>query len=241
MNGNSIKNGTIHLTGDDPLRTSDSVHASVDRIGEVLHASPPRPADPDQARAAAEASEGDPDKEWLEKKAAMLRARLAETLESLYQRKESAVRATRKVVETTREVRKRSLPAAVATAGALVLVAGGTGYLVHRSRSSWKQRLAARLNALTRLWKHPERVAAPKPRSMGSEVVRGAVVSIGAFLLTEIAKMGIARLLPKLEKKLDERMHKSDLDAPLHAPLRAPIDLPATDLPATPVNSTSKL
>lgn len=230
MNGNSIKNHTVHLTGDDPLRTSDSVHASVDRIGEVLHASPPRPADPDEARAAAEASEEDPDKEWLEKKAAMLRARLAETLESLYQRKESAVRATKKVVETTKEVRKRSLPAAVATAGALVLAAGGAGYLVHRSRSSWKHRLAERLNALTRLWKHPERVAQPKPRTMGSEIVRGAVVSIGAFLLTEIAKLGIARLMPKLEKKLDERLRDPDAAA----------DLPV-DLAAKPVNSTSRL
>lgn len=127
----------------------------------------------------------------LEANANALRSRLARTLESLDRRRHDAFNVTIQA--------KRHPGFLAAVGGAMVAATAGSGlitYLVIRHRKS--QRFTERLHAITRSWRHPERVARDKPRSLPAELARGVLISLASFVVSQIAERALMKLLPQL-------------------------------------------
>lgn len=160
----------------------------------MIFSSPPTPVSTEADRAAArESTDSDPEQKRLQAHAGALRSRLAQTLDSLSQRKQAAVDATHALIS-------HPLPYLLAGAGVLLTVIGGSWLLARRARSHKKKsRRVDRLHALGELWQHPERRSHPYKGSLIKEVGRGAVVSASTYVLTELAKHGIAKLSHRLQ------------------------------------------
>lgn len=127
----------------------------------------------------------------LEANANALRSRLARTLESLDRRRHDAFNV---------KVQAQRHPGFLAAVGgSMAAVALGSGlitYFVIKHRN--ENRLSERLHAVTRIWRHPDRVARNKPHSLPAEIARGVLVSLASFVVSQLAERALLKALPQL-------------------------------------------
>jgi len=138
-------------------------------------------------------ADGNDKRERLEAEADVLRSRLATTLEALDQRWHDAF-------DVKLQATRHPLPTALVGAGTFLVVAGGTGLAVYRSKQRKRQLMSARLGAIARMWHHPERVARPQRGSFLKELARGVLVGLGSYAITELAKVPLSNTISRLRQ-----------------------------------------
>jgi hypothetical protein len=123
----------------------------------------------------------DADRAALEHEAEEARARLWATLDALDQRRHDAF-------GVRRQVSKHWVP--IVTVSAIVLVVGG-GTIAFRLASvieARRHRVRARVRAIGRWWRHPQRTARHARRSSAAEIARRVLLAAVSMLAVEATK-----------------------------------------------------
>jgi hypothetical protein len=129
------------------------------------------------------------DREALEARANILRARLANTLDIITER-------ARDVVSPRAQI-KRNLKSIVIGGTALgVLLAGSLVGAMLRARSRRRHMTEQRVAALSRWWKHPERVASHKEGPVLLQIGRNILVGATTFLAMQAIRRYGVKALP---------------------------------------------
>lgn len=151
---------------------------------------------PEDKQAARDSTNSDPEQARLKSRAQRLRARLAQTLQSLTQRKQEAV-------DLTHQIQEHPLPFAIAGASTLVALIAGVSFLATR-RPNMPPTLSERLRAVGDAWMHPHHVARSRARASSPgemDFTRKAVLTVLSLVAAEGAKIGFAKLAGKLDEK----------------------------------------
>ena len=167
------------------VHTNGDVAASEAKSSD--HQPPPIPADA--------LKDGKTNRQRLEASANALRSRLARTLESLDRRRHDALNI--KV-----QAARHPLPIALLGAGAAAVV-GGTALTIYHvaTRQPPQNEIVQRLKAVIKAIQHPHRAAHSDAPSLTKEIVRGVVVSVASFAISQIAEKALVKFFPALDKK----------------------------------------
>lgn len=135
-------------------------------------------------------TESEMHRQSLERRADIVRSRLAETLASLAYRRH-------RWFDWRYQVRHHLWQFAV-VGGVLLLVAVGSVVLaVRRASVRWWERWRERFRAVRRWWVYPERVARQEPRpSWVAELARRLLVTMVTAGASELIRAGARRALP---------------------------------------------
>jgi hypothetical protein len=128
------------------------------------------------------------DADTLVRKADEVRGRLMNTLEAIDQRRQDLTHPAAILRAHKRE--------ALILAGALTTVVGGvTAVAVWRARTRESRLRRERLFAARRFWKHPDRIAAERPRSflgeLGRRIAMGTLGMIAMQLVKRLVNRGL--------------------------------------------------
>ena len=129
------------------------------------------------------------DRERLEESANALRARLANNLEVLDQRIHDSLDIKSQAI-------RHPVTGILITAGALVALVGGVGFVAYRVRELRQQERWLLGEPDAHGWQHPQ-PAAP-PRGLVKELVGRILVSVGAYVLAQLAKRALKKYVPEL-------------------------------------------
>jgi hypothetical protein len=125
-------------------------------------------------------------REQLEHNADLARSRLATILGALNQRRQRVL--------DWREQAHRHLPElAVAGISTALAIVGGVTFRIIQARRNAAQVNRQRWMALERAWKHPERVAGYKPRSLFAEIGRRVLIGLATYVGSQIGKRMLKR------------------------------------------------
>lgn len=131
----------------------------------------------------------DAQREALEARANLLRARLANTIDVIGDR-------TRAMVDPRTQI-KRNMKAIVvvgAVAGAVVM--GSVLSAIVGARRRAKRLPQERVAAVSRWWKHPDRVASTNHGSILGSILRNVIVGAGSYFALQAVKQAGLRALP---------------------------------------------
>jgi hypothetical protein len=133
--------------------------------------------------------ENTPERQALEQRATTARNELARTLGTLDLRRHQLTDVRFQFRTHARQL--------LFLGGAVVLALGGAVLFSVRAR---RHRGRERFRALTRWWKHPEKVAQEKPQpSVFAELGRKALVTVVTVVAGALARRSLARALPSEE------------------------------------------
>jgi len=158
------------------------------------------------------------DADTLVRKADQVRGRLMHTLEAIDQRRQDLTHPGALLRAHRRE--------ALIIAGALTTVVGGvTAVAVWRAKTRERRLRRERVFAARRFWRHPDRVAAERPRSflgeLGRRIVMGTLGMIAMQLVKRLVNRGLeqhgearAELeLPKVPRQTRKSLRPPDVHA----------------------------
>jgi hypothetical protein len=111
----------------------------------------------------------------LERRADVVRSRLAGTLAALERRRREWSHPTDRIAS---KLRTHARTIAWIGAGALVALVAAVGVTVVRARQQRKNRGHERIRALQRLWNHPERIGRDEQPPFVTRLIRSVVVSL---------------------------------------------------------------
>jgi hypothetical protein len=129
------------------------------------------------------------DREALEARANILRARLANTLDIITDR-------ARDVVNPRVQIQRNLKAIVIGGAAVGVLLVGSIVGAVLSARRRRKHMAEQRIAAVSRWWKHPERVASHKEGPMLLQIGRNILVGATSFLAMQAIKRYGAKALP---------------------------------------------
>lgn len=142
---------------------------------------------PEDQEAARQSTQSDAEQEKLQAEAELLRARLAQTLESLGSRKQA-------VENVAHELTSSPIPMLIVGAGAAAAVVGAGVMVARHRRKQLQPNLSERLHEAAEGFRHPDRASHGKERPLSAEIARAAVVSVSSLLVTQLVKYGLRKL-----------------------------------------------
>lgn len=129
-------------------------------------------------------------REQLEQDANLLRERIARNLESLDQRRHEAF-------DVKEQVKKHPLPGLILGISTLLAVTSSAAAIAYRVRHRRFRRVLQGVEALSRAWHHPDRVA-KSGEPLSHEIARGVAVSVASFVAAQLVKQALAKFVPEL-------------------------------------------
>ncbi|MDQ3264409.1 MAG: hypothetical protein M3Y59_12220 [Myxococcota bacterium] len=129
-------------------------------------------------------------REQIEKTADRIRDELLITLQELDRRRTEAT-------DVGLQLKKHSTGATLIGVGLLAALGGAFAWTAHRARSMERRKRQRRYQALSRAWKHPERLAVrSEDRALPVELGKKLGLALGLAFGTQLAKRTAELLIP---------------------------------------------
>ncbi len=132
----------------------------------------------------------EPERVALERRADMLRVRLAGTLSALDRRRRELQHPMHALGKA---LRARPWRWFWVGAGVVFVVAGAVGVGLARAHYRTKHRAHERVRAVRRLWNHPERIGRDEGAPFFTRLLRGIFLSLVTSVVTEAVRIGARR------------------------------------------------
>jgi capsule polysaccharide export protein KpsC/LpsZ len=125
----------------------------------------------------------DAHRDQVEQKANLLRERLLRTIDALDERRHT-------MLSVRGQAERHRAGLEVIGAGLALLGGVGVALAVHRMRTRDERLRRERLEAVARLWRHPDRIAR-KPRGLLFQIARAVLVSAATAAGVALARRGV--------------------------------------------------